>query len=53
MADTTVQADLTVTGNIINTNLTNLTNQMSKLSRTQYSTYTGMAGGTRFYKMED
>jgi hypothetical protein len=38
MANTTVQADLTVTGNIINTNLTN---QMSnRLSRTQYSTYT-------------
>jgi hypothetical protein len=30
MANTTVQADLTVTGNIINTNLTNLTNQSFK-----------------------
>ena len=51
MANTTVQADLTATGNTINTNLTNLTNRMSSLSKTQYFEYPSYAGGARHYNI--
>ena len=55
MANTTVQADLTVTGNIINTSLTtsitNLTNQVSNFSQTKFYTYPYYVGEARYYKL--
>ena len=54
-ANTTVQADLTVTGNIINTSLTtsltNLTNQVTSFSQTKFFTYPNYVGEARYYKL--
>jgi hypothetical protein len=48
MSNTTVQADLTVTGNIINTNLTN---QLASISQTKFFTYPNYVGEARYYKL--
>jgi hypothetical protein len=48
MTNTTVQADLTVTGNIINTNLNN---KLAGISQTKFFTYPNYGGEARYYKL--